>query len=82
MISGSGSATETPLEREIDHKNLDLSMREPPYFYLSTLQSSTATFNSCYANFTASNEHNLVLKYDNMCNCKYFYASFLAKEQK
>ena len=64
MISGNGGGTpDQPNEVEIDHKNLDLSMREPPHFYLSTLQSSTATFNSCYANFTSSNEHNLVLKY-------------------
>lgn len=47
---------------QVDPKNLNLNIREPPCFYLSTLQSSSASFHSVYANFTAPNEHNLILK--------------------
>lgn len=65
---------------QVDPKNLNLNIRDPPHFYLSTIQSSTASFHSVYANFTASNEHNLILKY---LTCLFFNANlFLAKAQK
>lgn len=47
---------------DVDPRNLDFSLRSPPYFYLSTLQSSTASFHSACANFTAPNEHNLIVE--------------------
>jgi hypothetical protein len=48
---------------DVDPKEINLNPRDPPYFYISTLQSSTASFHSCYANFTGSSDHNLVIKY-------------------
>ncbi len=47
---------------DIDPMELTLNARDPPYFYLSTLQAATASVHSLYVNFISSSEHNVVVK--------------------